>query len=59
MAGYRVLIKASPQKEVEEVEPKKLRRRIVARIQSLAEDARPSGSEKLSGSEGRFCMAAA
>ena len=54
MPVYRVLIKASPQKEVEEVEPKKLRQRIVARVRSLAENPRPPGCEKLSGSEDRY-----
>ena len=54
MPVYRVLIKASPQKEVEEVEPTKRRQRIVARVRSLAESPRPPGCEKLSGSEDRY-----
>ena len=33
---------------------KKDRRRIVARIQALAEDPRPSGCEKLSGEADRY-----
>ena len=48
MASYRLLIKPSAAKELEAV-PKRDRRRVVVRIQSLRTDPRPPGSEKLSG----------
>jgi mRNA interferase RelE/StbE len=48
VASYRLLIKPSAAKELEAV-PKRDRRRVVARIQSLRNDPRPPGSEKLSG----------
>ena len=50
MASYKILIKSSAQKEIESVGTKKDRQRIISRIQSLAQDPRPAGSEKLSGS---------
>jgi mRNA interferase RelE/StbE len=49
VASYRVLIKPSAAKEIEAVGQKEDRQRIVTRIQSLAHDPRPFGSEKLSG----------
>ena len=51
MASYRVLIKASAAKEIEAVDPKKDRQRIVAAIRSLADDPRPAGCEKLAGDD--------
>ena len=48
MASYKILIKRSAQKEIEAIDTKKDRQRIVRRIQSLANDPRPAGSEKLS-----------
>ena len=51
MASYRVVIKPSAVKEIEAVGSRKDRRRIVARIQTLAEDPRPHGCQKLSGAE--------
>ena len=50
MASYRVLIKGSAAKELEELALKD-RRRIVERIRGLAGDQRPVGCEKLSGEE--------
>ena len=50
MASYSLLIKPSAAKELETV-PKKDRLRIVLKIQSLARDPRPEGSEKLTGRE--------
>jgi mRNA interferase RelE/StbE len=46
---YRVLIKPSAKKELVAIPAKKDRQRIVQRVQSLAEDPRPSGCQKLSG----------
>jgi len=48
VASYRLLIKPSAGKEIEAL-PKQDRRRMVAKITSLARDPRPPGSEKLSG----------
>ena len=49
MEKYRVLIKASAKKELLAIATKKDRQRIVRRIESLADDPRPRGCEKLSG----------
>ena len=49
MARYRVVIKPSASKEIGAVGQKKDRQRIVLGIQSLGENPRPFGSEKLSG----------
>jgi len=40
-------------KEIETIEPKKVRRQIVDRIQRLSKDPRPPGCEKLSGHSNR------
>jgi mRNA interferase RelE/StbE len=47
VASYSLLIKPSAVKELESL-PAKPRRLIVRKIESLAEDPRPRGSEKLS-----------
>jgi len=49
--SYRVVIKPSAVKEIEAVGSRKDRRRIVARIQAIAENPRPHGCQKLSGAE--------
>jgi mRNA interferase RelE/StbE len=54
VARYRVLIKSSAAKEIEAVDQKKDRQRIVAKIQALADDPRPAGCEKLSGEQDRY-----
>ena len=54
MARYRVLIKTSAAREIEAVDQKKDRQRIVARIRSLGEEPRPHGSEKLAGENERY-----
>jgi mRNA interferase RelE/StbE len=54
VARYRVVIKPSASKEIEAVGQKKDRQRIVLRIQSLGENARPLGCEKLSGRLDRY-----
>jgi mRNA interferase RelE/StbE len=53
VASYSVLIKTSAAKELEAVEPRGLRIRIVSRIQSLARNPRPRGSQKLAGESER------
>jgi len=51
VAGYKLRIKKSAAKELEAIPRKADRQRIVARIESLADDPRPDGCRKLSGSE--------
>ncbi len=51
MASYKLLITASATKELEAVDAKKDRQRLVLRIRSLATDPRPSGCQKLSGTQ--------
>ena len=50
MASYRLLIKPSAAKELEALSPKD-RKHIATRIQHLASEPRPAGTEKLSGQE--------
>ncbi len=54
MASYRVLIKPSAAKEIEAVDQKKDRQRIVASILALADEPRPIGCEKLAGNIDRY-----
>ena len=54
MASYSVLIKPSAAKEIEAVDQKKDRQRIVASIRALAEELRPMGCEKLAGQTDRY-----
>jgi len=51
VARYSLRIKRSARKELESIATKADRRRIIKRIQSLAEDPRPPGALKLSGLE--------
>ena len=51
MARYRVLIKPSAVREIEAIPQKRQRQRLVARIESLADDPRPRGCEKLTSRE--------
>lgn len=50
MASYRLLIKPSAAKELEALPPKD-RKRVATKIQHLASEPRPAGTEKLSGQE--------
>jgi len=52
MAKYKITIKKSAAKELQDI-PKKNLRRIVKSIQSLARNPRPQGCQKLSG-QNRF-----
>ena len=54
MANYSVLIKPSAAREIEAVDQKKDRQRIVANILALAEEPRPIGCEKLAGQNDRY-----
>lgn len=49
MASYKVELKRSAAKEIENIQQKKRRRQVVGRIKNLAEDPRPPGYQKLSG----------
>ncbi len=51
MASYKLLITASATKELQAVDAKKDRQRLVLRIRSLAADPRPSGCQKLSSTQ--------
>ena len=50
MAKYKITVKKSASKELEEIPGKELRK-IVRRIQSLVQNPRPHGSQKLSRQE--------
>jgi len=54
VALYSVLIKTSAGKELAAVGSKSDRERLVSRIQSLATNPRPHGSEKLAGYADRY-----
>jgi len=54
VASYSVLIKPSAAKEIETVDQKKDRQRIVASILALADEPRPIGCEKLVGQSDRY-----
>jgi mRNA interferase RelE/StbE len=51
VASYSLRIKKSAIKDLEALPSKADRRRIVKRIESLAENPRPRGAQKLSGKE--------
>jgi mRNA interferase RelE/StbE len=51
VARYRLLIKPSAVKEIAAIPLKRERQRMVELISKLAEDPRPSGSEKISGQD--------
>jgi mRNA interferase RelE/StbE len=54
VAVYRLVVKASAAKELDLVEPKRLRQRLVAAIASPADNPRPAGCEKLAGAEDAY-----
>ena len=51
MANYKLRIKKSAVKELEAISRKSDRQRIATRIESLAQNPRPPGCKKLSGSD--------
>jgi len=51
VARYSLRIKKSARKELESIATKADRRRVIKRIQALADDPRPPGALKLSGLE--------
>ena len=54
MVSYKLEIKTSAGKELAEVGSRSDRQKIVSRIQALASNPRPHGSEKLAGYTDRF-----
>ena len=54
MASYRILIRTSAGKELAAVGSKTDRQRIIAKVQGLAANPRPHGSEKLAGYSDRY-----
>ena len=54
MAGYKIFLKASAAREIDAVDSKVDRRRIVARIAALAENPRSPQTEKLAGYDDRY-----
>jgi mRNA interferase RelE/StbE len=54
VAAYSLRIKRSAAKELDDVEPRALRNRIVSRVQALAHLPRPLGCEKLAAADARF-----
>jgi mRNA interferase RelE/StbE len=54
VASYSLFIKTSAAKELEAVEPRSVRVRVASRIQALAQNPRPSGSQKLAGDDERY-----
>ena len=51
MARYRLFIKPSAVKEIEAISTRQDRRRVVSRIESLADNPRAPGCQKLSGAD--------
>jgi len=54
VAAYRLLLKASAAKEIDAVDSKSDRRRIVEKIGALSANPRRHGSEKLAGYDDRY-----
>jgi len=51
VASYRLFIKPSAVKEIEAIPTRRERRRVVDRIEALANQPRPAGCQKLSGAD--------
>ena len=54
MASYRLIIKRTAAKELAGIPGKKDRQRLVERIRKLADEPRPAGAEKLSGTRDKY-----
>jgi mRNA interferase RelE/StbE len=54
VAEYKIGLRKSAAAEIDALPTKKDRQRIVARIQTLASNPRPQGSEKLAGEQDRY-----
>jgi mRNA interferase RelE/StbE len=51
---YSLRIRDSAAKEIEQIEPTKIRRQLITRIHNLATNPRPTGCEKLAGARDRY-----
>lgn len=51
--GYAVVFTGRARKDLAKL-PDRLRRQLIARIESLADDPRPNGSKKLEGASGEY-----
>jgi mRNA interferase RelE/StbE len=51
VASYRLFIKPSAVKEIEAIPTRRDRRRVVERIEALADKPRPAGCQQLSGAD--------
>ena len=54
MASYELLILPSAARELETIEPRADRQRIIRKLEALAANPRPVGVEKLAGVEGHY-----
>jgi len=54
VARFRIVIKKSAVKELQAIPGRKERQRLVERIEALAENPRPPGAEKLSGTRDKY-----
>lgn len=54
MAAYSLEVKRSAARELDAVEPRAQRRRLVARIGALSTEPRPVGALKVAGSENAY-----
>jgi mRNA interferase RelE/StbE len=54
VAAYSIRIKKSAAREIDALPTKQDRQRVSSRIQALASEPRPHGSEKLAGSSGHY-----
>ena len=54
MASYKLVLKKSAAKELQNVAGKADRQRLVNRIAALAADPRPAGAERLSGTRDKY-----
>jgi mRNA interferase RelE/StbE len=54
VAGYKILLKPSAAKEIEKIDSKEDRRKLVERILALASDPRSAKTEKLAGYDDRY-----
>lgn len=53
-SAYGLEIKRSAAAELDALEPRAQRQRVVARIRALAEEPRPAGAQKLAGTAARY-----
>ena len=54
MGSYSLRVKDFAAKEIKRIEPKKVRRQVVKRVQSLATNPRPAGCAKPAGTGDRY-----